>query len=142
MVSWYFTISPNGSENIGGNNENGNYGNATTNLAGGAPNYCTGWRGSDHVGGIGNETWALHSKPNMGGIFGGLLSTLIIFLQLNYGLLKIPSDIYFMDQVPFSFDIFVFTVILSLVFIFSIIASWIPVSGIARIKPAVALRYE
>ena len=55
----------------GGNNENGNYGNATTNLAGGAPNYCPGWRGSDHVGGIGNETWALHSKPNMGGIFGG-----------------------------------------------------------------------
>ena len=47
-----------------------------------------------------------------------------------------------MDQVPFSFDIFVFMAILSLVFIFSILASWIPVSGVARIKPAVALRYE
>ena len=78
----------------------------------------------------------------MGGLFGGFLSTIIIFLQLNYGILKIPSDIYFMDQVPFSFDIFVFTSILSLVFIFSVIASWIPVSGLARIKPAVALRYE
>ena len=78
----------------------------------------------------------------MGGIFGGLLSTLIIFLQLNYGLLKIPSDIYFMDQVPFSFDIFVFTIILGFVFIFSIVASWIPVRGIARFNPAVTLRYE
>ena len=78
----------------------------------------------------------------MGGLLGGFLSTIIIFLQLNYGVLKIPSDIYFMDQVPFSFDIFVFTSILSLVFIFSVIASWIPVSSLARIKPAVALRYE
>ena len=78
----------------------------------------------------------------LGGLVGGVLSIIMIIIQLKYRILELPSDIYFMDQVPFSFDIFVFAAILSLVFIFSIIASWIPVSGIARIKPAVSLRYE
>ena len=55
----------------GGNNENGNYGNVTTNLPSTSPNYSSGWRGSDSVGGYGNENAGLHSKPNISGILGG-----------------------------------------------------------------------
>ena len=40
----------------------------------------------------------------MGGIIGGLLSMAIIWAQLKFEILKIPAEIYFMDQIPFSFD--------------------------------------
>ena len=39
----------------------------------------------------------------MGVLIGGLLSILIIGIQMKYSLFKIPSDVYFMDQIPFSF---------------------------------------
>ena len=78
----------------------------------------------------------------VGGLLGGFISTIIIFIQLRYRLFKIPSDIYFMDQVPFSFNILVFVIILSLVLISSIIASWIPVKNISKFNIVTALRYE
>lgn len=78
----------------------------------------------------------------VGGLLGGLMSTIIIFIQLRYKLFEIPSDIYFMDNVPFSFNIFIFLIILSLVLLFSIIASWVPVKNLSKFNIVAALRYE
>lgn len=78
----------------------------------------------------------------MGGIIGGLLSTVIIVLQFKFEILSIPAEIYFMDQIPFSFDFSAFGIILTLVFFFSILASWWPTKTLTRMNPAAVLRYE
>ena len=78
----------------------------------------------------------------VGGLLGGLMSTIIIFIQLRYRLFEIPSDIYFMDNVPFSFNIFIFLIILGLVLLFSILASWVPVKNLSKFNIVEALRYE
>ncbi len=78
----------------------------------------------------------------MGGIIGGLFSMAIILIQLKFELLKIPAEIYFMDQIPFSFDFPVFGLILVITFIFCLAASWWPTKSVTTLNPAEALRYE
>ena len=78
----------------------------------------------------------------IGGLLGGLMSTIIIFIQLRYRLFEIPADIYFMDNIPFSFNIFIFLIILGLVLLFSILASWVPVKNLSKFNIVAALRYE
>ena len=77
-----------------------------------------------------------------GGVIGGFISILIILVQLKFELLEIPSDIYFMDKIPFSFNYIVFVFILIFSFSISVIASWIPINRISNFKPSKALRYE
>ena len=78
----------------------------------------------------------------IGSLIGGLLSIIIIFLQKKYRLLEIPSDIYFMDQIPFSFNYPVFFQIVFFVLIFSLFISWFPTKSISSIRPSKLLRYE
>tara|TARA_S200000501_G_scaffold190210_1_gene179079 strand:- start:70752 stop:71930 length:1179 start_codon:yes stop_codon:yes gene_type:complete len=72
-------------------------------------------------------------------LFGGLLSILIIFLQMKYEILTIPKDIYFMDKIPMIFDGFVFTSIVFLSFLFCMVASWWPSKMIAKLSPSFLL---
>mgnify|MGYP001227209679 FL=1 len=78
----------------------------------------------------------------MGAFLGGCLSMLIIWLQLKFEILSIPSEIYFMDQIPFSFDFPTFGLILVTTLILSLIASWWPTKFVMSLRPTVALRYE
>jgi len=78
----------------------------------------------------------------LGGLIGGIISIVLITIQLKYRVLDIPSDIYFMDQIPFSFNYIIFLSILLLSFFLSIIISWIPINRISTFKPSKALRYE
>ena len=78
----------------------------------------------------------------MGGIIGGLLSMAIIWAQLKFEILKIPAEIYFMDQIPFSFDYPAFGLILIITFIFCMVASWWPTKVVTTLNPAVALGYK
>ena len=77
-----------------------------------------------------------------GGFFGGFLAGLLIFIQLQYGILKVPSDIYFMDHIPVSFDYMMFLGTLIISLLLSLLASWFPVRKIASLNTANALRYE
>ena len=78
----------------------------------------------------------------MGGLFGGLATLGIIFLQLKFELFTISEEIYFMDQIPMSFDKPMFLLILALSYILCMAASWWPSKAILRLKPAQALLYE
>jgi lipoprotein-releasing system permease protein len=78
----------------------------------------------------------------MGGTIGGLLSMAIIWAQLKFEILKIPAEIYFMDQIPFSFDYPAFGLILIITFIFCMVASWWPTKVVTALNPAIALGYE
>ena len=77
-----------------------------------------------------------------GGLIGGCLAIILIFVQLQYEILKIPSDIYFMDHIPVAFDYTMFIKALIISFILSLLASWFPVRKIASLNTANALRYE
>ena len=78
----------------------------------------------------------------LGALIGGVISIILISIQLKFSIFKIPSEIYFMDQVPFSFEIGKYLTILILVIIFSIIASWLSTRAFKNLNPAQALRYE
>ena len=78
----------------------------------------------------------------LGALLGGIISMIIIFAQIKFQILKIPEDIYFMDQIPFSFDIFSFAIILITIFIFCVLSSWWPTKIITNIKPSDVLKYE
>ena len=78
----------------------------------------------------------------IGVLIGGLISIVIIGIQMKFSLFKIPSDIYFMDQIPFSFSLNKYFLVLIFVGISSIIASWLPTHSFKSLKPAEILRYE
>ena len=78
----------------------------------------------------------------MGGIIGGAFSIAIIFIQKEFEILVIPSDIYFMNQIPFSFDFISFGIILFITLVLSIISSWWPTKTLTKINAAAILRYE
>ncbi len=78
----------------------------------------------------------------IGVLIGGVSSIIIIWIQMKYSLFKIPSDVYFMDQIPFAFSLDKYLLILIFVGISSIIASWLPTRSFKSLKPAEILRYE
>ena len=78
----------------------------------------------------------------LGALIGGVISIVLISIQVKFGLLKIPSEIYFMDEIPFSFEIGQFLIILILVSVLSIIASWLPTRSFKNLSLAKILRYE
>ena len=78
----------------------------------------------------------------LGVLIGGLISILLISIQVKLNLFKIPSEIYFMDQIPFSFEIDKYFIILLLVSISSIIASWLPTKSFKNLTLVKVLRYE
>ncbi|MBI87259.1 MAG: hypothetical protein CMG63_04165 [Candidatus Marinimicrobia bacterium] len=77
-----------------------------------------------------------------GVLIGGIFSVLIISIQTKYSLFKIPQDIYFMDHIPFFFSISKYIVVLIIVCILSIIASWLPTLRFKSLNPSNVLRYE
>jgi lipoprotein-releasing system permease protein len=76
-----------------------------------------------------------------GSFFGGIIALIIILLQTKFMLLPIPSDIYFMDQIPFYFDFLTYLYITISVFIFSIFSSWLPTKYISELNPNKVLKY-
>ena len=78
----------------------------------------------------------------LGALIGGVISIILIIIQVKFSLFKIPSEIYFMDQLPFSFEIGKYLIILILVCFSAIIASWLPTRSFKNLSPAQVLRYE
>ena len=78
----------------------------------------------------------------IGCIMGGLFTLIFSLVQTKFEILKLPSDIYFMDHIPIFFDYYIFLKILLLSFLLSIIGSWVPVRNISTHNLAGSLRYE
>ena len=78
----------------------------------------------------------------IGTLVGGLFSLLIINLDKYLNIFKIPSDIYFMDRIPFSFDVYIFSMMIIIIFLISFIFSWIPVKHLESINLSRALKFE
>ena len=78
----------------------------------------------------------------LGTIIGGIVAIFLIWLQVEYQLISIPEDVYFMDQIPviISWEYYILIIFLSI--LIAIIASILPTSYAGIIKPAEAVRYE
>ena len=77
------------------------------------------------------------------GSFIGLLIALFLgLIQKKYHILSISEDIYFMDHVPISFNIYNIIMIISVCIISSLFASLWPANIASGIQPADAVKYE
>lgn len=78
----------------------------------------------------------------LGSLIGGMISLILIQIQMKYSLLKIPVEIYFMDTIPFSFHFKNFVIIVLSVLICSIAASWWSSKSLKNFSLSEILRYE
>jgi len=79
----------------------------------------------------------------LGGIIlGNLLGFILMKIQIELDIIKIPSSVYFMSKVPFLITYDTFILISVLTFILCITASVIPSVIASRIKPITALRFS
>ena len=78
----------------------------------------------------------------LGALIGGLFAITIIIIQKKLNFLKIPSDVYFMNEIPFAFNFYLFLFILFIIFLISVIFSWIPVRIIEKLRLSEILKYE
>jgi lipoprotein-releasing system permease protein len=77
-----------------------------------------------------------------GAVIGGFFSVFLIILEKKINIFKIPSDVYFMDRVPLSFDMATFLSIVIIIFFISLLFSLIPLKYIKKINVAKTLKYE
>ena len=78
----------------------------------------------------------------IGCLIGGLFTLIFALVQTKFEILSLPSDIYFIDHIPISFNLDMFLKILLFSFLLSTIASWYPVRNISTHNLAESLRYE
>ena len=77
-----------------------------------------------------------------GAVLGIVLSSGLLFLQMQYAFISLSSSVYFLDYLPVAWsleNIFLYPV---LALIFAVAAAYIPCIRIRRINPAQAVRYE
>ena len=75
-------------------------------------------------------------------IFGNLLAVVLIEIQVQFDVITIPSDVYFMSRVPLFLTADTIILVSAVTFLLSIAASVIPSIVASRIKPISALRFS
>jgi len=77
-----------------------------------------------------------------GALLGLLLSISLTWLQNTFGLISLPSDVYFMDQVTIEIGVSDLMYISAGIILLSVLSSLIPALQASRLSPATALRDE
>jgi lipoprotein-releasing system permease protein len=75
-----------------------------------------------------------------GSVIGLLLSGLLAWLQSTFGLISLPSDVYFMDQVTIQIAAKDVLVISASIIVLALLSSILPAMQASRQSPAEALR--
>ncbi len=73
---------------------------------------------------------------------GNLVSLLIIFMQLEFKLLKLDPASYYVDYVPMIFDLKKVILINCATFVICIISMWLPTQIISKIKTIDAIQFK
>ncbi len=78
----------------------------------------------------------------IGTITGSILGYVIGFLQLEYKIISLPSDVYIIDALPIQMHLIDFIAISSVAMILCFLASVYPAFKASRLYPVEAIRYE
>jgi lipoprotein-releasing system permease protein len=75
-------------------------------------------------------------------LLGCILGYCLMYLQIQFNVITLPSSVYFMSKVPFliTFDTFILIAILT--FLLCLVVSFIPSYIASTIKPVNALRFS
>ena len=73
---------------------------------------------------------------------GNLLAWLLMSIQLKFDIIKVPSSVYFVTQVPIEMTSGIFVLISVITFILSIMSAIIPSYFATKINPVTALRFD
>ena len=75
-------------------------------------------------------------------ILGCFLGYLLMYIQIQFNIITLPSSVYFMSKVPFLITLDTFLMISIITFLLCIVVSLIPSYIASRIKPVNALRFS
>jgi lipoprotein-releasing system permease protein len=75
-------------------------------------------------------------------LFGNILATILMELQLEFNIITLPSSVYFMSKVPILMKPEIFIVVSLITFFLCIAASAIPSFVASRIRPVDSLRFN
>ena len=75
-------------------------------------------------------------------LFGNILATILMELQLEFNIITLPSSVYFMSKVPILMKPEIFIVVSLITFFLCIVASAIPSFVASRIRPVDSLRFN
>ena len=73
---------------------------------------------------------------------GAILALTIIWIQKNYGLLKLPSDVYFINELPVELDVLEFMAVILISLTLAFLATLYPALKAANLQPVESIRYE
>src|SRR4030042_812055 len=73
---------------------------------------------------------------------GNIIAFTLSTLQLNYNIISLPSNVYFLSTVPISIEWQYYLGVSFIAFILCITASLIPSFIASKVKPVSALRFE
>lgn len=77
-----------------------------------------------------------------GMLWGNVVTFVLLFLQQQFGLLRLDPEVYYMDRVPVLFD-FTFIALVNVgTFLVSLLAMVLPSFLVAHIHPARSIRFE
>lgn len=78
----------------------------------------------------------------LGTMMGNVLAFVLLFIQKEFSLLSLPSDVYFMSSVPVLFRWEYFVIVSGVSVLLSLICSVLPARLAARIEPVSAIRFS
>ncbi len=82
-------------------------------------------------------------KLTLYGIFlGNILAIILMSIQKQFNIIKIPSSIYFVTEVPFDFSISIFIMVSMITFILAMFASLSPSIISSKINPIKAIKFQ
>lgn len=78
----------------------------------------------------------------IGILTGNLLAWLLMTLQLEFDIIKVPSSVYFVTHVPIEMTAGIFLMISGITFFMSLLSAIIPSYFATKINPVTALRFD
>lgn len=80
---------------------------------------------------------------SIAGIFlGNILALILIFLQVNFNIITLPGEIYFLSRVPLEIMPKIFVIVSAITLLFSLLASVIPSYIASKINIIKAVRFD
>jgi lipoprotein-releasing system permease protein len=77
----------------------------------------------------------------IGTSLGVMVGTLLCWLQVNYNLIRLPGDVYYITSLPVNLELFDVILVVFSAMIICFLATLYPAQQAARLKPVEAIRY-